>query len=264
MTHQSRIHPTAVISAEAEIADDVTIGPYTVIEGPVHIGAGTVIGPHVHLLGPLTMGTGNRIHTGAVIADSAQHLRCDVKGGVVIGNNNVIREHVTIHSATQADHPTTIGDHNFLMAHSHVAHDCTVGNHCILTNGALLGGHCVMEDSVYLSGNTAMHQFCRVGRLALLCGLSVVTKDIPCFSMVQGFNTIVNLNIVGMRRAGMTNEQIETMRKVYRILFREGRPVSASVELVERAFGHLPEIAELLVFIRGSKRGIVAHTPKAA
>src|SRR5579864_2613932 len=119
MTHQSLIHPTALVAAEAEIADDVAVGPYTIIDGPVRIGAGSVVGPHVHLVGPLTLGTGNRIHAGAVIGDRAQHLRCNDSHGVVVGNNNIIREHVTIHSATEAGHPTTLGDNNFLMAGSH-------------------------------------------------------------------------------------------------------------------------------------------------
>ncbi len=263
MTQKAPIHATALVSAQAVIAEDVVIGPYTVIDGPVTIEAGNVIGPHVHLVGPLTLGTGNRIHAGVVIGDRAQHLRCSDMGGVVIGSNNIIREHVTIHSATQLDHPTTVGNGNFLMAGCHVAHDCRVGNNCIFANGALIGGHCVLEDSVYLSGNCAVHQFCRIGRLALLSGVSVTTKDIPCFLMVNGLNTIVNLNIVGMRRAGMSNEQIDIMRKVYRILFREGLPVSAGIERAQQEYGHEPAVIELITFIRRSERGIVAHTRAA-
>src|ERR1051325_5848477 len=116
MMHKSTIHPTAVISSEAELADDVAVGPYTVIDGPVKIGAGCVVGPHVHLVGPLTLGIGNRLRAGALVGDKPQHLRCGEFHGVVIGNNTIIREHVTIHSATEAGHPTTLGDNNFLMA----------------------------------------------------------------------------------------------------------------------------------------------------
>jgi len=142
------------------------------------------------------------------------------------------------------------------MVNSHVAHDCTVGNHCILANGALLGGHCSVEDNVILSGNCAVHQFIRVGRLALLSGCSVTTKDMPPFAMQQGFNNIVGVNVVGMRRAGISAEGINAVRRAFRILFTEGLVIPAALARIEQQLGTIPPVQELIAFIRQSSRGI--------
>jgi UDP-N-acetylglucosamine acyltransferase len=158
----ARIHPTAVIAPAAELADDVKVGPYAVIEGKVRIGPGCVVGPHVYLCGPLILGRGNVVHAGAVLGERPQHTRYqDEPTGLEIGDGNIIREHVTIHRGTTHSWTTRVGSHNFFMVNSHVAHDCQVGDHCILANGALLAGHCVLENQVYLSGNCAIHQFVR-------------------------------------------------------------------------------------------------------
>src|SRR5579884_672521 len=165
IAQSARIHPTAVVSAEADLGEDVQVGPYVVIEGEVRIGAGCVLRPGAHLIGPLTMGCHNTVFSGAVLGEQPQHLRyAGEPTRLVIGDYNIIREHVTIHRGTTHSWETRIGNYNFLMAHSHIAHDCRIGNHCIITNGALLAGHCVLEDNVYLSGNCALHQFVRVGR----------------------------------------------------------------------------------------------------
>jgi UDP-N-acetylglucosamine acyltransferase len=252
-----RIHPTAIISPEAELGDDVVVGPYSIIEGAVRIGPGCVVGPQVHLIGPLTLGRENKICTGAVIGERPQHLRFnDAPSGVVIGNNNILREHVTIHGGTEQGHPTTLGDRNFLMVNSHVGHDGRIGNNCIFANGALVGGHCRIDDGVFLSGNAAIHQFCRVGRLALLSGCSTMTKDMPCFVMVQGYNSVVNLNVVGMRRAGIGNDEIQVLRQVFHILYRQGLPIRAALDRAEKEFGHVAPVAELVRFVRESERGI--------
>src|SRR5262249_7373503 len=162
----ARIHPTAVIPPEAELADDVEIGPFVVIEGAVRVGTGCRIRPHAHLIGPLTMGCDNLVFSGVVLGEQPQHLRyAGERTGLEIGDGNIFREHVTVHRGTTHSWTTRIGNHNFFMAHSHVAHDCVIGNQCLLANGALLGGHCVLEDGVFLSGNCAVHQFVRLGRL---------------------------------------------------------------------------------------------------
>src|SRR5262249_6971786 len=172
-----RIPPTAIISSEAELADDAVIGPYAVLEGAVRLGAGCVVRPYVHLCGPLTMGQGNQVYSGAVLGERPQHLKYnDEPTRLEIGDNNVFREHVTVHRGTNHSWATRIGSNNYFMAHCHIAHDCQVGNQCIFANGALLAGHCTIEDNVYLSGNCAIHQFVRVGRLALLSGCSISTK----------------------------------------------------------------------------------------
>jgi UDP-N-acetylglucosamine acyltransferase len=253
----ARIHPTAVISPDAKLAASVQVGPYTVIEGDVAIGPDCVIRPHVHLMGPLTMGRGNHVHTGAVLGERPQHLKYnDEPTSVEIGDYNVFREHVTVHRGTSHSWVTKIGSHNFLMAGCHIAHDCRVGDRCIFANGALLAGHCVVEDGAYMSGNSAIHQFARVGRLAMLSGCSISAKDIPPFAIMQGVNCIVGVNVVGMHRAGMSHEQVNAVRQAFHILFYEGKTLPIAMAQVDKELGRIDAIAELLAFIRGSTRGI--------
>ena len=252
-----RIHPTALIASEAELADDVVVGPYAVIEGPVKLGAGSVLRPHVVLCGPLTMGCNNTVFSGAVLGEQPQHLKYNGEPTrVEIGDNNVFRENVTVHRGTPQAWATRIGNNNFFMAGSHVAHDCQIGNQCILANGALLAGHCTLADGVYLSGNCAVHQFVRIGRLALLSGVSATTKDIPPFIIQQEINCVMGVNVVGMRRAGLSAEQIHAVRQAYHLIYREGMPLPASLATVEQQFGDLEAIQEMLTFIRQSTRGI--------
>jgi UDP-N-acetylglucosamine acyltransferase len=256
-TPSARVHATAVVSPEAELAPGVEVGPYVVIEGPVRVGEGTVLRPYVHLVGPLTLGRGNQVYSGAVLGERPQHLKYNGEPTAVeVGDNNVFREHVTIHRGTTQSWKTVIGNNNFFMAGAHVAHDCRVGNGCILANGALLGGHCRVEDNVYLSGNCAVHQFVHVGRLALLSGVSGSTKDIPPFIIQQEINWVVGVNVVGMRRAGLSGGQIDAVRRAYHIIFREGLTVPNALTRVEKELGVVDVVRELVAFIRGSTRGI--------
>jgi UDP-N-acetylglucosamine acyltransferase len=252
-----RIHPTAVIAPEAELADDAHVGPYVVIEGRVRIGSGCILRPHAHLCGPLNMGRNNVIFSGAVLGERPQHLQYkDEPTSLEIGDANVFREHVTIHRGTTHTGKTQIGNRNFFMAGSHIAHDCTIGNGCILANGALVGGHCKVGDGVYLSGNCAIHQFVRVGRLALLSGCSATTKDIPPFIMQQGINCVVGINLIGMRRAGMTHAQINAVRHAFHVLYRQGQTITTALDQLERELGAIDAITEMIAFIRESTRGI--------
>jgi len=252
-----RIHPTAVVSPEAELAEGVEIGPFAVIEGPVRLGAGCVIRPYVHLCGPLTMGERNVVYTGSVLGERPQHLKYnDEPTRLEIGDNNVFREHVTVHRGTSHSWATRIGNDNYLMAHAHVAHDCQIGNRCIFANGALLAGHCIIADNVFLSGNCAVHQFCRVGRLALLSGCSISSKDVPPFALMQGFTCICGVNVVGMRRAGMTHAEIDAVRHAYRILFGQGQVMIEALAQVERQLGASTAVTELVGFIRQGGRGV--------
>jgi UDP-N-acetylglucosamine acyltransferase len=266
----ARVHPTAIVSAEAEFADDVEVGPYVVIEGAVRLGPGCVVRPHAHLIGPLTMGRGNKVFSGAVLGERPQHLKYNGEPtGVEVGDDNVFREHVTIHRGTTQSWKTVIGSRNFFMAGAHVAHDCRVGDGCILANGALMGGHCTLEDGVFLSGNSAIHQFVRVGRLALLSGASGTTKDIPPFIIQQNINTVVGVNVVGMRRAGMCTGDIDAVRRAYRIVFREGLALPNALGRLESELGTVAAVREFLTFIRESRRGINAvrdrtHGPSLA
>jgi UDP-N-acetylglucosamine acyltransferase len=256
-TRSDRIHPTAILSPEVDLASDVQIGPFAVLEGAVRLGPGCIVRPHTHLIGPLTMGQGNQIFTGVILGERPQHIKYNNEPtNLEIGDHNIFRENVTVHRGTTQSWKTRIGSHNFFMAGSHVAHDCVVGNHCILANGALLGGHCTVDDQAYISGNAAVHQFVRVGRLALLSGSSGTTKDIPPFVVQQDINRVVGVNLVGMRRSGMTNAHIDAVRRAYQIIFLEGHVLSVALLHVEREVGSIDAVQEMLTFIRQSKRGI--------
>jgi UDP-N-acetylglucosamine acyltransferase len=253
----ARIHPTAVVSPEAVLAEGVIIGPQVVIDGPVIIGSDCILRPHAVLFGPLTIGRGNLICSGAVLGERPQHLKYNEEATrVEIGDHNIFREHVTVHRGTTQSWTTQIGSHNFFMVNSHVAHDCKVGNRCILANGALVGGHCELADNVYLSGNSALHQFVRVGRLALLSGCSATTKDIPPFVIQQNIDTVVGVNVIGMRRAGCTHQQIDAVRQAFKILFRENMVLPAALARIEHELGEVDVVAELITFLRQSHRGI--------
>ncbi len=261
----ARVHPSAVIDPAAEIGDGVEVAPYVVIEGEVRVGEGCVLRPFAHLVGPLTMGRHNAIFSHAVLGERPQHLKYSgEKTRLVVGDHNIIREHVTIHRGTAASGETVIGNHNFLMANCHVAHDCRIGDHCILTNGCLLAGHCTLDNNVYLSGNAAIHQFVRVGRLALLSGLSASTKDIPPFIVQNRVNVVVGVNVIGMRRAGITGPAIEAVRRAYHVLYREGHVLPAALAKIERDLAGVPEVAEMVAFIRQSTRGITLHSASEA
>lgn len=259
MSHSepARIHPTALVSAEADLAAGCEVGAYAIIEGRVRLGPRCIIRPYAHLCGPLTMGQDNVVYSGAVLGEQPQHLKYNGEPtSVEIGDGNTFREHVTVHRATSHSWVTRIGSHNFFMVNSHIAHDCQVGDRCILANGAAVGGHCVLENNVYLSGNSAVHQFTRIGRLALLSGCSATTKDMPPFVIQQNVDTVVGVNIIGMRRAGLDNEQINGVRRAFRLIFREGLVLPAAMARMERELGHLDTVQEMLAFLRQCSRGV--------
>ncbi|MCS7168537.1 MAG: acyl-ACP--UDP-N-acetylglucosamine O-acyltransferase [Gemmatales bacterium] len=250
------VHPTALVT-DAELGPGVRIGPYTVIEGPVTIGEGSVIGPHCHIVGPCVIGKNNLIGHNVVIGAKPQdHKYRGEPTRVEIGDDNVIRENVTIHRATTRGGVTRIGHRNFLMVGCHVAHDCQVGNDCTLANNALLGGHCIVEDYAYISGNSAVHQHCRMGRLSLLSGCSAVSKDVPPFIIQQGHNTVRGINVVGMRRAGLTAEQIDAIRRLYHVMYLQNLSVPTALARIEAELGHVDVVREFVRFVRASKRGI--------
>jgi UDP-N-acetylglucosamine acyltransferase len=252
------VHPSAVIDSDADIAPDVQIGPYAIIEGQVQIGSGCVIESHACLSGPLTIGRDNFIGHGAVLGKSAQHKGYRGEPTVLtIGDENVFREHVTIHRGTvQGGGATVIGDRNMFMIGSHVGHDSRVGSGCTLVNGALVAGHVVLGDGCILSGHTAVQQRVRVGRLAMLGGLGSSTKDIPPFVLQQGYNCVTGLNVVGMRRAGFSSDVLAALRQVFRILYKEGRTQRLAIDRIDADFSHVAEVREFVAFVRDSQIGI--------
>jgi UDP-N-acetylglucosamine acyltransferase len=249
------IHPTAIIHSSARLGEGTRVGPYTVIDAGVTLGDGCELGPHVFLTGETQIGAGNRIHAGCVIGDLPQDLRF---GGeptaVVIGDHNVIREHVTIHRSNKPGQPTRIGSHNLLMAHCHVGHNSVIGNYVIIANGALLGGHVAVEDRVFISGTCLLHQFVRVGTLALMQGGSGISKDLPPFTIARGNNSISGLNTIGLRRAGFTPGERLELRKAYHLLFRSGLKLSEALARAHAEFKS-EKTQVLLQFLSTGQRG---------
>ena len=261
----ARIHPTAILDPEVEIAEGVQVGPYVVIEGAVQIGPGCIIRPGVHLFGPMTIGEGNVFHSHVILGDVPQHLKYVPNSSrLIIGNHNTIRENATVHRPAIAGGETRIGNRNFLMGSCHIAHDCVIGNNCIFANSALLAGHCVVEDGVTISGNSCIHQHCRLGRLSLISGLSATSMDIVPFMIYQRINTVCGVNIIGMRRAGIAAAAIEAVRKAYHILYLGKNIVSHSLMRLEAEMSHIPEVMEIVAFIRSSKRGVSLDVERLA
>lgn len=256
----SLIHSTAIIDPAAEIDSTVEIGPYAIIEGPVKIGAGTKIGPHAHISGNTIIGNDNEIHMGVVLGHTPQHKAYKIStSGLVIGDRNVIREYASIHRAYHADQFTRLGNDNYLMGFSHIAHDCTVGNNIVLANGALVAGHVHIDDNANISGNVAVHQFVRIGKFAMIGGLSRVSKDVPPYMLIEGNSLVRGLNTVGLRRNGFDLEARTKVKEAYKILYRSGLNVPQAVERLEAEYADAPAVVALVDFIRKSVRGISKH-----
>jgi UDP-N-acetylglucosamine acyltransferase len=252
------IHPTALIHPNAKLDATVRVGPFAVIDEGVELGPHCVVGPHVHLTGRTRIGAHNRFHAGCVIGDAPQDLKYrDEPTGLRIGDDNLFREHVTVHRSNKAGEVTVIGSHNFLMSHSHVAHNCALGDHVIVANGALLGGHVIVQDRAFLSGNCLVHQFVRVGTLALMQGGAAISKDLPPFTVALRDNEMCGLNIVGLRRAGFGAEQRLELKQLYHFLFREGRKLQAALAEAGRRFT-TPAARTLIEFVAASQRGVCA------
>jgi UDP-N-acetylglucosamine acyltransferase len=254
------IHPTAIIHPQAKLGANVRVGPYAVIDADVELGEGCVVGPHVYLTGVTKIGAGNKIHAGAVIGDAPQDLKYqDEPTRVRIGNDNIFREHVTVHRSNKLAEDTVIGSHNLFMAGAHVAHNCTVGDHVIMANGSMLGGHATVQDRAFLSGSCLVHQFCRVGTLAIMQGGSAITKDLPPFTVGTGFNEVCGLNAVGLRRAGCSAAERMELKRLYRALFRDGKNLREAVAAARENFSS--NGAKVLIeFIATAKRGVCADT----
>ena len=256
----SQVHETAVISSDAQIGENVTIGAYSVIEGPVVIGPHVTIGHHCLVQGATTLGEGCQLFTGAVIGSPPQdkkYYRTD-KVYLKIGKNNIFREYVTVNPGTaEGGAVTCIGNNNLLMACSHVAHDCTIGDDCVLANYVGLSGHVTMEDKAVIGGLSGVHQFTRVGFLSMGGGCSKVNQDVPPYALVDGNPaTLRGLNVIGLKRADLSSQVMLDLRRAFKILFNSGLARSNAVLQVKQQLGGHPEILRILEFIENSKRGI--------
>lgn len=254
------IDPRAIIDKDAQLASDVVVGPWSIIGPDVEIGAGTVIGPHVVIARSTRIGCNNRIYQFATLGEDCQDKKYHGETTYLeIGDHNIIREGCTLHRGTVQDNSLTrIGSHNLLMAYVHIAHDCIVGDNTVFANNATLGGHVRVADWAILGGYTLVHQFCQIGAHAF-CGTgSVVLKDIPAYVMVNGNSAKPHgINSDGLRRRNFTEEQINTIRRAYRILYREGHTAAEAIEQIAALVDELPVLLPLLDSLRRSTRGIV-------
>lgn len=263
MRTMADVHPTAIVDERAELGEGVEVGPWCMVNGPVTIGPGTRLLHQVTLQGPLSIGEDNVLYPGVAIGYAPQDRKFDPDhdgAGVTIGDRNILRESVTIHRAT-GELPTSLGSDGYLMANSHVAHDCRVGDDVMFANGALLAGHVEIGDRVILGGNAVIHQFVRIGRLAMVSGLAGTGKDIPPFCICYIPRRIGSLNIVGLRRAGL-RDHIRPLQKAFDTFFRGRLPNAAAVDRVAEQNGDDPMVAEFVAFIRASRRGITRYDRK--
>ena len=247
----ARISPTAKIAADAEIGPNVTVGDHAVVGSRTKVMANAVIGPWT------TVGEDNTIHFGAIVGHDPQDF--GYKGDesyTVVGNGNIIREYATIHRGNRPGTTTTVGDNNFFMIQSHVAHNCELGNNIILAGGALLAGHVIVANRAIISGNCVVHQFCRIGRFAMMRGLSRTSRDVPPFCIMDETHTVKSLNLVGLRRNGFDVKQIRAIKNAFAVLFRSGLNMPNAVAKVEAELEVTNEVRELLDFIKASKRGV--------
>lgn len=255
----SDIHPSAIIDKKAELANDVTVGPFTIIDGDVTIDSGCRIDSHVYISNGARIGKNCHIHHGSVIATVPQDIKFgNEKTLLEIGDNTEIREYTTLNRGTLHRGKSTVGKNCFLMAYTHVAHDCIVGDNCILANGVQMAGHVVIEDWVIIGGLTPIHQFCRIGQHAFIGGGLRVTKDVPPYILAADDPlSYKGINIVGLRRRGFKPDTIKNLQRCYRYLYRSHLNTSQAVEKIKSNFNDIPEIKIILEFIEKSERGII-------
>jgi UDP-N-acetylglucosamine acyltransferase len=257
-TEKTIIDPTAIVHPDAELESGVQVGPYAIIEATVCIGEGTKIGPRVTVEGHTTIGAKCEIFTGAVLGSVTQDKK--YKGGksfLTIGDRNKIREYVTMNPGTAEGTETRIGNDNLIMAYAHIAHDCWVGDEVTLANNATLGGHVVIEDKAIVGGLSAVHQFVRIGSLAIVGGCSKAVQDVPPYILADGHPArAYGLNTVGLQRAHLPKEERQILKKAFKVIFRSGLSVKSSIRQLEEEFPQTPAMLTLLDFLKKSERGI--------
>lgn len=254
----TEIHPSAVIASGAELDEDVSVGPYSIVGPHVKIGRGARIMAHVNLDGWTTIGPGCVIYPFASIGTQTQDLK--FKGGVTfveIGENTTLREYVTVNSGTNEGDVTRVGARCHIMAYSHVAHQCLVGNGVIISNAGTLAGHVTVEDSAIIGGLTGIHQFVRIGRMSIIGGCSKATQDIAPFMMADGNPAAIHgLNLVGLQRHNVPEETRRALKEAYRIIFRQNLTVRQALDKIKAELAPSPELEHLTAFVASSERGI--------
>jgi UDP-N-acetylglucosamine acyltransferase len=261
------IHPTAVISPEAKIGPNVRIGAFAVVEGAAVVGAGTELRSGARVIGPVTLGERNVVWGGAVIGGWPQDRKFHGEHSELeIGDDNVFREGVTVHRGTGPNTKTLVGSRNYFMVNSHVGHNCVLGNDITLVNGAALGGFVKVADRAMIGAGSAVHQFCRVGRLAMVTNLAGLNMDMPPFFISMATNTLTQLNAVGLRRSGISKAGINGLRTMFRLAFREWRskPLKVAFAELPAEVREIAEVQEVIAFCRETKRGVALWRPWSA
>lgn len=256
----SQIHPTAVIDPQAQIADNVLIGPHCVVGPHVTIGENCRLIAQCYIGGHTTLGKGNILYPGAVLGMEPQDFAFDFStvSYLTIGDNNIFREGVTIHVGTKPESATIVGDRNFFMVNSHLGHNCCIGSDVIMANCALMAGYVSVDDGCFISGLSAVRQFCRIGRYAMMWGLSAISKDLPPFMMVNGRNgAIAGVNVIALRRKNFPAETINALRRVHTIFFRGTKSVKKKIEEIKENVPMIPEVEEFITFVETSERGVL-------
>ena len=254
----AKIHPTAEVSSKAEVADSAIIGPYAVIEGNAIIGENTEVKGHAFVGEDTIIGKNNTIFQGAIVGSRSQDLKYQGgKAWLEVGDSNIIREYCTINRASEGE-KTIIGNNNTFLAYTHIAHDCIIGNRIIMSNLSTLAGHVICEDAAVIAGYVGIHQFCKIGTMAMVGGMSKVTKDVPPYMKVQGNPAkVFGLNSVGLERNGIDKEERRILRQAYNLLYRSGYNVSQAIGEIEGDLEMTDSLSCLLEFLRKSERGIV-------
>lgn len=254
----NRIHPTAVVDPDAEIGDEVEVGPYCVVYAGVTIGDGTRLQNHVTIDGPTTIGKNNFFYAYGSIGQRSQDLKYAGEPTYLeIGDGNTFREFCTINRGTAPESNTVIGNHGNFLAYSHIAHDCIVGDHVIFSNNGTLAGHVTVGDHAIMGGLTAVHQFCRIGAHAITGGCSKIVQDVPPFMIADGNPGKVRaINTVGLTRRGFAEETVAAIKRAHRVLYREKRNYREAVEILRQEENRPPEVDHLIEFVAASERGI--------
>jgi UDP-N-acetylglucosamine acyltransferase len=254
------IHKTAIINPGAVLSPGVSVGPYSIIDSNVKLGDNTRVGSHCVITGQTTVGKNCKIYTGAVVGSAPQDKKHSADDNVFlnIGDNNIIREYVTINPGTvEGGGKTVIGSNNLIMAYAHIAHDCVIGNNCVMANAATLAGHVTLEDSAVIGGLSAVHQFVRLGRLSIVGGCSKVVQDVPPFSMCDGHPVrVIRTNAIGLKRAQISAEKVRHLNKAFKIMFHSGLSKTHAIAQILNELESSTEIDHLVFFAKTSKRGL--------
>ncbi|MBT5229744.1 MAG: acyl-ACP--UDP-N-acetylglucosamine O-acyltransferase [Methylococcales bacterium] len=254
------IHPTAIISPEANIDSSVNIGPYSIIEANVTIGAHCTISSNARIYAGTEMGQHNRVDHGAVIGCEPQDLSYDssILTKTIIGDHNVFREGANVSRGSSAEKSTIIGNHNYFMATFHVGHDCVLGDHNILTHGTVLAGHVLVGNNAFISGVAAIHQFCQMGDYSMTAGCSKIVKDVPPYAVADGNPaTLIGINNVGLKRAGFTPKQRKAIKHAYNVIYKQSNSLEDALE--QLSVDAISEVQNIIDFYRRSQRGVTTH-----